>query len=111
MRLIQEAIEALRIAWGAVRANKSRGTLTTLGIIIGIVGVVVTMTAANGLSNNFKESVSVIGADVLYVSRMPWIMNGNWFEFRNRPLVDMKVAEELERCFTKPRRLLYWPQT
>jgi len=94
-------VESLRIAGGAVRANKSRGILTTLGIIIGIVGVVTTMTAANGLSNSFKESVSVIGSDVLYVSRMPWVFTGRFFDFRNRPNIDLKESTQLNRVLQR----------
>jgi putative ABC transport system permease protein len=97
MRLLRETMEALNIALKAIRANKARGILTTLGIIIGIVGVVTTMTAANGLSNNFRESVSALGSDVLYVSRMPWIMMNNFFDFRNRPNLTLKEASELEQ--------------
>jgi putative ABC transport system permease protein len=97
MRLLRETMEALNIALQAIRANKARGILTTLGIIIGIVGVVTTMTAANGLSNNFRESVSALGSDVLYVSRMPWIMMNNFFDFRNRPNLTLKEASELEQ--------------
>jgi len=84
MSKIHGSVEALRIALAALRANKARGVLTTLGIIIGIVAVVTTMTAANGLANSFRESVSVLGTDVIYVSRMPWIFQGNFFQFRNR---------------------------
>src|SRR5512145_2680649 len=97
MRTLTELGETLRIALAAIRANKSRGLLTTLVIIIGIVAVVTTMTAANGLGNSFKESISAIGSDVLYVSRMPWVMRGNWFEFRNRNNLELTYAKELER--------------
>ena len=97
MRRFTELGETLGIAVAAIRANKSRGLLTTLGIIIGIVAVVTTMTAANGLGNSFKESISAIGSDVLYVSRMPWIMRGNWFEFRNRNNLQLSYAKDLER--------------
>lgn len=93
----QELAEAMRIALAALRANTARGVLTTLGIIIGVLGVVTTMTAANGLANSFKESVSALGSDVVYVSRMPWIITGNFFEFRNRPNVSLREAEKLER--------------
>lgn len=91
------AVESLRIAFAALRANPARGVLTTLGIIIGIVAVSTTMTAANGLANNFRENVSVLGTDVLYVSRMPWIFNGPFFEFRNRPRLTLKDSDKLER--------------
>jgi putative ABC transport system permease protein len=92
----QDTIEAVRIAVGAIRANKARGVLTTLGIVIGVLGVITTMTAANGLANNFRESVSALGTDVVYVSRMPWIMRGNFFDFRNRPPVSLREVERLE---------------
>ena len=78
MRAIRRALADVRGAAGAAAralyANKSRGALTTLGIVMGVLGVVTTMTAANGLANSFKESVSALGSDVLYVSRMPWVM-------------------------------------
>jgi putative ABC transport system permease protein len=97
LRSLVETVESVRIALAAIRANKARGILTTLGIIIGIVGVVTTMTAANGLSQSFKSSVSALGSDVLYVSRMPWIITGNFFEFRNRPNLTLKESEDLEQ--------------
>ena len=96
MKTIHQNIEALRIAISAIIANKPHGILTTLGIVIGIMAVVTTMTAANGLANNFKESISAIGSDVLYVSRMPWIITGNFFEYRNRPRLTYKDCEKLE---------------
>ena len=97
MRTIYEKIEAFRIALSAIKANKTRGILTTLGIIIGIVAVVTTMTAANGLANNFKESIAAMGTDVLYVSKMPWIVTGNFFDFRNRPNLTFKDSEKLKK--------------
>jgi putative ABC transport system permease protein len=97
MSTIHSTVEALRIALAALRANKARGVLTTLGIIIGIVAVSTTMTAANGLANNFRESVSVLGTDVLYVSRIPWIFQGRFFQYRNRPNLELKDSEKLAR--------------
>lgn len=97
MRRLGELIESLWIAWDALRANKTRGFLTTLGIVIGIIGVVSTMTAANGISNQFRESVSVLGADVLYVSRMPWVFTGNFGAFRGRREISLHDVDELRR--------------
>ena len=37
------------------------------------------MTAANGLRNRFRESFSAVGTDVLYVSRMPWVVMNDFF--------------------------------
>ncbi len=100
MKSIHEKVEAFRLALAAIKANKSRGILTTLGIIIGIVAVATTMTAANGLANNFKESISAVGTDVFHVSKMPWIMQGNFFEYRNRPNLTLKDSQKLERRLT-----------
>jgi putative ABC transport system permease protein len=96
MRAWWELTESLRIAFGALRANKARGALTTLGIIIGIVAVVLTMTAANGLQNSFRQSFSAVGSDVMYVSRMPWVVMEDFFRFRNRPRLELRDARELE---------------
>jgi len=90
-------IESLTIALRALRANLRRAILTTLGIVIGISAVATTMTASNGLANNFKESISAIGSDVLYVSRMPWIITGNFFRYRNRPQISYEQSEMLAR--------------
>src|SRR5512138_173020 len=97
MRSLLMLRESFRIALGALAANKVRGALTTLGIIIGIVAVVTTMTAVNGLQNRFRESFSAVGADVLYVSRMPWVVMDDFFRYRNRPGIDLREAEALER--------------
>jgi putative ABC transport system permease protein len=96
MNLALSLNESLRIALRAIRANKGRGALTTLGIIIGIVAVVVTMTAANGLQNKFRESFASVGADVIYVSRMPWVVMNDFFQFRNRPNLELREARDLE---------------
>src|SRR5512140_3600740 len=97
MKLPIVARESLDVALRALRANKVRGALTTLGIIIGIVAVVTTMTAVNGLQNRFRESFSAVGADVIYVSRMPWVVMDDFFRYRNRPGIDLREAEALER--------------
>jgi putative ABC transport system permease protein len=91
--------ESVALALGALRANKLRGALTTLGIIIGIVAVVVTMTAANGLQNKFRESFSSVGTDVLYVSRMPWVVMNDFFLYRNRPGIALREADALDERF------------
>ena len=99
MKLILDMIESLKIAWNAIVANKARGALTTLGIIIGIVAVTTTMTAFNGMQSSFRQAAGAIGADVVYVSRMPWIIMGDFFDFRNRPNLNLAEAQALEEAF------------
>jgi len=95
MHLGLEISESLNIARSAIMANKGRGTLTALGIVIGVVAVITTMTAANGLKNTFQQSFSSIGSDVLYVSRTPWVNMGSFMEFRNRKNISLENADQL----------------
>lgn len=99
MKLIWDILESLKIAWQAIVANKARGILTTLGIIIGIVAVTTTMTAFNGMQSSFRQGAGAIGADVVYVSRMPWIVMNDFFSFRNRPNLNLAEAAQLEQAF------------
>ena len=99
MRVPVALQESIPIAIGALRANKARSALTTLGIIIGIVAVVLTMTAANGLQNKFRESFSSVGTDIIYVSRMPWVVMNDFFRYRNRPGIALREARALEDRF------------
>ena len=97
MKLLMEIAESFRIAMSAIWANKARGALTTLGIIIGIVAVITTMTAFNGMQNAFRQGFSSVGSDVIYVSRMPWIIMNDFFLYRNRPRLELAEARQLER--------------
>ncbi len=99
MRLPFALREAFPLAVSALRANLARGALTTLGITIGIVAVVLTMTAANGLQNKFRESFSSVGSDVVFVSRMPWVVMNDFFRYRNRPGIALREARTLEERF------------
>jgi putative ABC transport system permease protein len=96
---VLDTVESTKIAWHSIIANKARGALTILGIIIGIVAVTTTMTAFNGMQSAFREGAGGVGADVIYVSRMPWITMNDFFEYRNRPNIDLAETAALERAF------------
>lgn len=86
MNFFTELREGLKISLGAIRANKLRAALTTLGIVIGVVTVTLMGTAIAGLNQSFMNSVSALGADVLYVSRQSWMINSQeeWMKMRKR---------------------------
>ena len=69
MNFLTEIREGFGISWAAIRANKLRSILTTLGIVIGIVTVTLMGTAIEGLNQSFLKSISSLGADVFYVDR------------------------------------------
>jgi putative ABC transport system permease protein len=73
MNFLAEIREGFGISWSAIRANKMRSILTTLGIVIGIVTVTLMGTAISGLNAAFLKSISALGADVFYISRFTWV--------------------------------------
>jgi putative ABC transport system permease protein len=102
VNFLTELREGLAISWGAIRANKMRSVLTTLGIIIGIVTVTLMGTAIQGLDASFRKSISALGADVMYVSRFKWINDSaeEWFKMQKRKPISFTQARVLERQLT-----------
>ena len=98
--LFTDIREGLLIAFQAIRANKMRSVLTTLGIVIGIVSVTLMGTAIEGLNQAFNSSIAKIGADVLYVQKFPWAGQQEWWELRNRRDIKMEHAKAIEKSAT-----------
>jgi putative ABC transport system permease protein len=97
MNFLTELREGLAISWSAIRANRLRSVLATLGIVIGIVTVTLMGTAIQGLNRSFEKSISFIGGDVLYVDRGSWFMESyaEWRESRKRPALSLSEADGL----------------
>src|ERR1700685_2648884 len=93
----------MSIAWDAIRANKLRSVLTTLGIIIGIVTVTSMATAIDALNRAFHDSISILGADVLFVSQHNWVNNSyeEWVNDNKRPVISHDQSREVERQMTE----------
>jgi putative ABC transport system permease protein len=93
------------IAWAAIRANKMRSVLATLGIVIGIVTVTLMGTAITGLNQSFMKSVSMVGADMLYVQRFDWFVDshGAFEKMQKRRPLTRDMAGEIERQATLSR--------
>ena len=102
MNFLTELREGLLISWSAIRANKLRSVLTTLGIVIGILTVTLMGTAIQGLNRSFMNSVSSIGADVLYVSRRSWFIQSHqaWINMMKNPAITFDEVEALQRQLT-----------
>jgi putative ABC transport system permease protein len=89
--------EGLAFSFRAIRANKMRSALTTLGIVIGIVSVTLMGTAIEGLNEAFNASIAKLGADVLYVQKFPWGGGQDWWLLRNRPDITFRNAKSVAR--------------
>ncbi len=87
--------EGLGIAVDSLLANRLRASLTTLGIVIGIVTVVLMITLIQGLQRAFMREVAGIGSHTIYVQKLPWMMEGDFFRYRNRPNLTLREAEVL----------------
>ncbi|HVG23244.1 MAG TPA: ABC transporter permease [Thermoanaerobaculia bacterium] len=92
-----ELTDSFRIAFGILRAHKMRSALTALGVIIGIIAVTLMGSAIGGIETGFDRSLSVIGDDLLYVEKWPWRHVDDWWNFRNRRVMDWHYAEQLKR--------------
>ena len=101
-RRLFEWKEGLRIALTAIRANKARSILTTLGIVIGICSVALMATAINGIDRAFVNGISALGADNLYVDKWPWFSNEEYYLIRNRKNLDMQVYERFRKLARLP---------
>ena len=84
MKLVDEFTEGIVISARAILANKLRSTLTTLGIIIGILTVSLMAMAIDAMKQAFMRSVSALGADVFYIEKFPWERTEAWWKIRNR---------------------------
>ena len=95
-RTVSEWTEAFRIALDQLRAHKVRSLLTALGVIIGIVAVTLMGTAIKGIDKGFRNSLDMLGQDLLYIEKWPWEDVGeNWYIYRNRPHIKLDHADEI----------------
>lgn len=102
MNFLSELKEGLLIAWDAILANKMRSVLTTLGIVIGIVTVTLMGTALDSMNRAFHNSISIMGADTLFVQRFSW-MSHSEEEFRKaqkRREITWQQAKAIEKQMT-----------
>jgi putative ABC transport system permease protein len=102
MNLFTEIREGFGISWAAIRANKLRSVLTTLGIVIGIVTVTLMGTAIEGLNKSFMSSISSLGADVLFVDRYEWFnrSEADWRSMQRRRPIKLSDATQLASQLT-----------
>jgi putative ABC transport system permease protein len=100
---LYELKEGLLISLQAIRANKARAILTTLGIVIGITSVVLMSTAIKGIDNAFQTGVASLGSDNLYIDKWEWFNNSvPWWEARNRKNLTMEEYKKYRELAKLP---------
>lgn len=89
--------ETISQAFDSIRSNKVRSSLTLLALVIGVFSVIVSTTAVAVLDSYFTNTMSIMGSDVINVSRTPSVQMGpSNNEIRNRKLIGFDTAEELQ---------------
>ena len=94
---IWDTFESFLIAVRALRENKVRSILATLGIVIGVMMVVLMVTIVAGLNASFTKQLSQIGSGTIYIQRFPWIIQDDFFVYRNRPRLTMRNYEDVKQ--------------
>ena len=88
-------LENFTIALSSVFANKTRSVLTAMGIVIGVLSVTMMGTLISGLDKTFESSMSMLGRDILYISRYEWFGDMEWWEVKNRPKIKPEYVEKI----------------
>ena len=90
-------LEVFRQAIDSIRSNKLRSSLTLLAISVGVFAIISANTAVLVLDNYFRDTLSLMGGDVITVSKFPSMQMGptNWDVYRNRQDITIAQMERL----------------
>ncbi len=82
---MNKIIKNILIGFSAIRSSFTRVFLTSIGLTIGIFTVSIVTAAVSSVDREFAKSIKSIGNDKIYVGRMPWSFEFDWWNYRNRP--------------------------
>jgi putative ABC transport system permease protein len=86
-------LEALRLAFSAIRAHKLRSFLTLLGIIFGVATVIVVVSLIEGFNKYFSEKIADLGSNAFVVNKFGMITSmQEWIE-KNKKNKDVKLDD------------------
>lgn len=92
-----QLIEVFKQALGSLAANKLRSFLTLLAIVVGVFAIISASTAVLVLDTYFKETLTLMGGNVISVSKYPGVhMGGDFQKYRNRDNITFETMEELQ---------------
>ncbi len=97
-----ELAESFRFATSSLRGNLLRAVLTTAGVVVGVVLVVVMGWTINGLDAIWEQTISIIGRDMIYIDKWDWAGGRNWRKSMARKDVSLRQAELLSARLESP---------
>ncbi len=97
--ILNQLIESVYAAFDALRGNKVRTFLSTLGITIGIFCIILVLSIVDSMQKNLQNSVESLGKDVAFIEKWPWEFGPDykWWKYMNRPnptLDELKKVSE-----------------
>jgi len=94
LRLLQES---LSFAWSAIVVNKLRTFLSLLGVMVGIFVISSIFAVVDSMEEDLMDSFSMLDDDVLFVSKWPWSMGGDypWWKYVQRREPSLRDSEDL----------------
>lgn len=95
MGLRIDLVENGKIAVKSLTGNRMRTGLTTVGIGVGVCTLIAIVGIIQGLNGSVARQLSSLGTNTLYLSKMPWVVMGDWWEYRNRRNLTPKDADAL----------------
>jgi putative ABC transport system permease protein len=94
-RLVLSFKESLAMALTSVKTNRTRSSLTLLGIAVGVFSIIGVMTAMNALIHGIEEGMSELGANTFQVQKQQNFFGGNSADrakYRNRKNISFQQA-------------------
>ncbi len=87
-------IEAVKLALTAILANKFRSFLTTLGIVIGVLSVVLLISLVSGLQTYINKQFTDLGSNLIFV--MPGKIGGNSHPGEQVNRLTLTISDDLK---------------
>ncbi|MGA1465920.1 MAG: ABC transporter permease, partial [Balneolaceae bacterium] len=90
--------EIVKQSGRSIRSSKLRSGLTLLAISVGVFAIISATTAVKVLDTYFKETMAIMGGDVITLTRFPTVNIGNtdWEFYRNRDRITFDQMESRE---------------
>jgi putative ABC transport system permease protein len=109
MILLKILQESFRFAIQALIGNKLRTLLSLLGVTIGIFAIISVFAVVDSLEKNIRNSVESLGENVVFVTKWPWSMGGDypWWKYYQRPLPTIQELAALEQRLEKAEAVTF----
>lgn len=94
--------ESIIAAIDALRLNKVRALLSTLGITIGIFCIIAVLSVVESFQISLEKSVESLGKDVVFVEKWPWSFSSDykWWKYMNRPNTTLNELKNINEKTT-----------